>query len=166
MTMNPDSGHVPGLPSVNLSAVMAGLLMPLAGAELEDRELVRLEKRAKREAKERAENAWHVAYLRVESAWHTYLAASCLASVAVFHSSDSAENAAARAAEDEAFRLYGRAVDALMRVPAATKENLRWKREHAHLRADWRKHLHSKKEANPEWAKLIAADEKRLAVSR
>ena len=139
----------------NFDAVMAGLLTPILDADLADPELAKLERRAAREAKERARVVWHRGWLRVEEANHRHEAVRFhrlgrLAETGKNHASD-------LALEATAFRVWIKAIGVQMRIPAVTKDDLAWKRRHAHIREG----VGSK--PNPEWAALIAADEARLS---
>jgi hypothetical protein len=125
------------------SKFIAQLLAPVPAADLEDRNLVLLEERAKRAAKSRAEDVWRGGINLVHEAEHL-LRAACFRRLID-------RNDAADANLAKAQRRYDAEVARQMRIPAALIRHLRWKEKMQN---------HGGKAA--EVAPLIAADKARL----
>lgn len=114
-------------PPRNASAVMAMLMQPIADAELADRELERLEARAKKEAQERADNRWHLGNLAVMAAKHN---ADFWCVQRLTHKLNKSEGLAAMIIQaDRAAAEWRKQVFRQIMTPAALPRHIAWKRE-------------------------------------
>lgn len=128
---NPSPGNAPGLlksrQGADTASVIAFLLAPMSDAELEDPELARIERRITKEAQRRAEEVWHIGYLRVVAAHEEYKLSMTRRLILDLEGSPKKEHAvqnAAKLAEE-----WRRQIVRQMLVPAVHKRHLAWKRE-------------------------------------
>lgn len=143
----------------NFETVIAGLMLPVFDAELADRELAKLEAKAARAAKKKAEDDWHVAWLIQEAASREYEAANlrrlvCSALTGTLSYQQSPEQV-------PLWAKWVEAIDVLMHLPAPHARALRWKQKYAKVPREWTRAGRAEK-PNPRWAKSIAADVARL----
>lgn len=123
-------------------SVMASLMIPIADAELFDPELSRLEARAAKEAKKRAEEIWHIGALRVMAAKHDADAMAVRRLIA--HNSKSPDIVAAKKCEDRFLEIWRKEVMRQMMVPAVHRRHIAWKRDHIRCLKvwPWSDHVH------------------------
>lgn len=135
----PRKGNSPGLPSATslnrAGSIMASLLVPMADAELLDPELSRLEARAEREARKRAEETWHLGALRVMAAKHDADAMSVRRLMASMTKSPEIE--AAKACEQRFTDIWRKEIMRQMMVPAVHRRHIEWKRDHIKCLKVW-----------------------------
>lgn len=127
------------------AAFMAAVLTPIPDADLTDKGLARLEERARREAKRRAEFEWHEGWLRVQEADLLRRAANYRRLI------DNADVGCPKCADAD--RRYYREVARQMTVPAVMIRHLRWKEDHRKIGG-----------RESDFAPLIEADKARLGV--
>lgn len=109
-----------------IGSFMCKLFDPLPDAEIEDKELKRLESKARGAAKERSKTNWHRAYLAYMAARALYDFHHYRRLLRAHYPGEHAPHDAK--AHQEAKEALRRATDVMFVTPATTQGELRWKR--------------------------------------
>lgn len=149
-----------GLPNFHQAhdsgSLVAFLLAPLTDAELHDPELTKLEQRAHREARTRAEDAWHIGFLRVLAAneKYKYLTTKRL----IEHLTKSSSYVAAWKDEVEADNAWRAEIVRQIRIPSGARKHVAWKKKHLRYLnvLPWSDHL-------PRLTALVEAEERKAS---
>lgn len=138
------------------NAFMCKVLDPLPDAETMDRELPRLEARARAQAKEAVRTAWHKAYMLYQIARDLE---SHYDSLRILHAFYPEEFGSIGLAHDDAVTKLREAITHVIATPAPRLQELAWKRKLASVRE------RPDSEVLAARLELIEADEARLAAA-